>query len=105
MRPTFNTGKLAPYCKTAAICKIVFIRFRIESAVAPAKVSAQSPPCNQNARPSAASAIFSFNVSHSPANTSGGKVRNCSTALASASLSGQFGCCAATSPGVNSASI
>lgn len=32
----------------------------MESAVAPAKVSAQSPPCSQNAAPAAASATRSL---------------------------------------------
>ena len=49
------------------------MRFRMESAVAAANVSAQSPPCNQNAFPSAASAIRALRSSHSPAKTSGGK--------------------------------
>ena len=44
IRPTLTTGKDEKYCNTAAICKIVLIRLRMESAVAPAKVSAQSPP-------------------------------------------------------------
>ncbi|CAB4631946.1 unannotated protein [freshwater metagenome] len=70
--PTFTTGNDEKYCKTAAICKIVLMRFRTESAVAATKVSAQSPPCNQNALPAAACAIFAFKLSHSPAKTSGG---------------------------------
>ena len=41
---------------TTAICSIVFTRLRIWSAVAPAKVSAQSPPCSRNASPRAARA-------------------------------------------------
>ena len=59
---------------------MVLIRLRIESAVAAAKVSAQSPPCNQNAFPSAANAIRALRSSHSPANTSGGKDFNSCTA-------------------------
>ena len=72
----------------------------MESAVAPSKVSAQSPPCNQKALPSAASAIFSFRLSHSPAKTSGGNFFNDSTALANSFASGHCGCWAATKPGV-----
>ena len=75
------------------------MRLRIESAVADAKVSAQSPPCNQNARPAAASAIFALRSSHSPAKTSGGNALRSATALARAAPSfppGQLGCCAAT---------
>ena len=77
----------------------------MESAVAPAKVSAQSPPCSQNAAPAAASATRSFKLSHSPAKTSGGNDRSSATALATATLSGQDGCCAAVSEALNSASI
>ena len=90
--PTLITGKLEKYCKTAAICKIVLIRLRIESAVAAANVSAQSPPCNQNALPSAASAILDFKLSHSPAKTKGGKVFKVATESANAFLSGHSGC-------------
>ena len=103
MRPTFTTGKLEWYCRTAAICKIVLMRLRIESAVAAANVSAQSPPCNQNARPAAASATFAFKSSHSPAKTSGGNDFRSATAFFTLSPStppGHCGCCAATSPGV-----
>ena len=79
------------------------MRLRIESAVAPLKVSAQSPPCNQNARPAAASAICAFRLSHSPAKTSGGKDLSSATALLIAAPSGppgHCGCWAATRPGV-----
>ncbi|CAB4569923.1 unannotated protein [freshwater metagenome] len=82
MRPTLMTGSDDEYCKTAAICKIVLMRLRIESAVADSKVSAQSPPCNQNALPAAASAIRAFKLSHSPAKTSGGKALSSATAAA-----------------------
>ena len=71
------------------------MRLRIESAVAEAKVSAQSPPCNQNAFPAAAWAIFAFKSSHSPAKTRGGSARSSATAFASGAPSfppGQFGC-------------
>ena len=54
----------------------------MESAVADAKVSAQSPPCNQNARPAAASAILDLRSSHSPAKTSGGRALSSATAFA-----------------------
>ena len=74
---------------------MVLIRLRIESAVAAAKVSAQSPPCNQNALPSAAFAIMAFKLSHSPANTNGGSVFNSEVALINAVESGHAGCCAA----------
>ena len=107
MRPTFITGRLEWYCKTAAICKIVLMRLRIESAVAATNVSAQSPPCNQNAFPSAANAIRALRSSHSPANTSGGKVFNSATAAligAPSGPPGQLGCWAATNPGVKSES-
>ena len=80
------------------------MRFRIESAVAAAKVSAQSPPCNQKAFPSAARAIRAFRSSHSPAKTSGGNALSCATAALTGSPSGppgHVGCWAATSPGVN----
>ena len=82
---------------------MVLIRLRIESAVAAANVSAQSPPCNQKARPAAASAIFAFRSSHSPAKTSGGKDFHSATAFFTGAPStppGHCGCCAATSPGV-----
>ena len=84
------------------------MRLRIESAVAAAKVSAQSPPCNQNALPSAASAMRAFKSSHSPAKTSGGKALSCATAALIGSPSGppgQVGCWAATRPGVNRESM
>ena len=71
------------------------MRFRIESAVAAAKVSAQSPPCNQKAFPSAAKAIRAFKSSHSPAKTNGGNVFNSATAALIAAPSGppgQVGC-------------
>jgi len=80
---------------------MVLIRFLIESAVAPTKVSAQSPHCNQNARPSAASAMRFFRLSHSPAKTSGGKLSNSDTADLTAAGSGHAGCWAATSPALN----
>ena len=76
----------------------------MESAVAAANVSAQSPPCNQKAFPSAANAMRAFRSSHSPAKTSGGNAFSCATADLTASLSGppgQVGCWAATRPGVN----
>ena len=72
----------------------------MESAVAEVNVSAQSPPCNQNARPAAASAIFALRSSHSPAKTSGGSARRSATAFFICSPSwppGQLGCWAATS--------
>ena len=81
------------------------MRFRIESAVADANVSAQSPPCNQNAFPSAAKAMRALRSSHSPAKTSGGNAFNCATAALIGSPSGppgHVGCWAATRPGVNS---
>ncbi len=57
------------------------------AAVTPSKVSAQSPPCRTNASPAATLAIFCRRSSHSPAKTSGGRVRSlvttCSTAVAS----------------------
>ena len=56
MRPIFTTGIEAPYVSTTAICSTVFTRLRIWSAVAPAKVSAQSPPCSRNASPREAAA-------------------------------------------------
>ena len=59
---------------------MVLMRSLMESAVADAKVSAQSPPCNQNARPAAACAIWLFKSSHSPANTKGGKLFSSFTA-------------------------
>ena len=74
MRPIFTTGNEAPYINTTAICKIVLTRFLILSAVASAKVSAQSPPCNKNAFPDAAAASLDLRVSTSPANTNGGKI-------------------------------
>ena len=54
MRPIFTIGIDAPYVSTTAICRIVLMRLRIWSAVAPANVSAQSPPCSRNAPPAAA---------------------------------------------------
>ena len=56
IRPIFTTGIDAPYVSTTAICSTVLTRLRICSAVAPANVSAQSPPCSRNARPAAARA-------------------------------------------------
>ena len=79
----------------------------MESAVAEAKVSAQSPPCSQNASPAAAWAIFAFKSSHSPAKTSGGRAFNSATAFAKGAPSfppGQLGCCAATRVGSKSES-
>src|SRR5665647_1290789 len=67
IRPTLITGMLAPYVRTAAICRIVLIRSRMLSAVADANVSAQSPPCRTNAFPSAASAsLLLSTLSSSP---------------------------------------
>ena len=80
------------------------MRLRIESAVAAANVSAQSPPCNQNAFPSAASAIRALRSSHSPAKTNGGNALSSATAAFTCGPSGppgQVGCWAATRPGVN----
>ena len=71
----------------------------MESAVAAAKVSAQSPPCNQKALPAAASAIFALRSSHSPAKTSGGNDFKRETACFTGSPSfppGHCGCWAAT---------
>ena len=48
------------------------MRSRMLSAVADAKVSAQSPPWSTKASPTAALAIRSVRMSHSPAKTSGG---------------------------------
>ena len=79
------------------------MRFLIESAVAAANVSAQSPPCNQKAFPSAASAIRAFKSSHSPAKTSGGNDLSSATAAfigAPSGPPGHCGCWAATRPGV-----
>ena len=79
------------------------MRLRIESAVAAANVSAQSPPCNQNAFPSAANAMRALRSSHSPAKTRGGKDLSSCTADLIAAPSfppGHCGCWAATNPGV-----
>src|SRR6218665_958298 len=80
IRPIFTTGMDAPYVSTTAICSTVFTRLRIRSAVAPANVSAQSPPWSRNARPAEAAANRSRSMSTSPANTSGGGVASSSEA-------------------------
>ena len=63
-------------------------RAEILSAVAPANVSAQSPPCRKNASPLATWARRARSRSTSPANTRGG------TALSSWILLAKSGCCA-----------
>ena len=64
---------------TTDICRTVFSRARIESALFASNVSAQSPPMRTNARPWAASASRVPRTSHSPANTSGGSADSSST--------------------------
>ncbi len=78
---------------TTAICSMVFTRLRIWSAVAPAKVSAQSPPWRRNASPREAAASRVRSMSTSPANTSGGSVASSADAACAASASGHCGCC------------
>jgi hypothetical protein len=76
---------------------MVLIRSRMLSAVADANVSAQSPPCRTKASPTAALAIRSVRMSHSPAKTRGGYDARVSITSASAAVSGQLGCCWASS--------
>ena len=75
-RPTFTTGTEAAYVSTTAICSSTRSLLRMLSAVIPAKVSAQSPPCSKNALPRATAASLALSSSHSPAKTSGGIVRS-----------------------------
>ena len=77
---------------TADICRMVFTRPEILSAVAPAKVSAQSPPCSRKARPSATSPSAWRMASTSPAKTSGGTEFSSAMVLAKSSCSLQVGC-------------
>src|SRR5690606_34700145 len=93
MRPIFTMGMEAPYVSTTAICRTVLMRLRILSAVAPANVSAQSPPCSRKAFPDAARARRSRRSSTSPANTSGGNEASSLTAESTAARSGHSGCC------------
>src|SRR4051812_44307819 len=74
---------------------MVLILLRMLSAVAPANVSAQSPPWRKKASPRAASAMLALRSSHSPANTSGGEVAGSAVAAASAPSAGPSGCCGA----------
>ena len=67
----------------------------MSSAVAPANVSAQSPPMSTKASPREAAASRSVSWSHSPAKTSGGSCRSAAVTCASSSGSGQLGCCTA----------
>jgi hypothetical protein len=55
-RATLTTGRLAPYVSTTAICSSVRQLANRCDSVLSAKVSAQSPPCSRNARPSHTSA-------------------------------------------------
>src|SRR5262249_42484538 len=55
-RATLTTGRLAPYVSTTAICSSVRALDNRWDSVLSANVSAQSPPCNRNARPSQTSA-------------------------------------------------
>jgi hypothetical protein len=75
-RPIFTTGSDAAYVSTTDICKTVFNRARIDSAVFASNVSAQSPPVRTKASPREAWANRSVRRSHSPANTNGGCARS-----------------------------
>jgi hypothetical protein len=89
MRPTLTMGTDAAYVSTTAICSSTRSLLRTLSAVAPASVSAQSPPWSRNASPRATAASLVLSSSHSPANTRGGIERSCSTVTSTAAASGQ----------------
>jgi hypothetical protein len=72
MRPTLTTGQPAAKVMTIAICSSTLKVSRIFAAENSAKLSAQSPPCSRNARPSVTSANCRRSSRASPANTSGG---------------------------------
>src|SRR6266545_914268 len=80
-----------------AICSRVFTEARSRGSVAPAKVSAQSPPCNRNASPRATAASRSRSIRTSSGTTSGGSVDSAPATSRSRSASGHRGCCRAGS--------
>ena len=61
-RPSFTTGTEAAYVRTTAIWSSTRSLLRTLSAVAPANVSAQSPPWSRNALPCATSAELDLEV-------------------------------------------
>ena len=70
--PTLTTGTEADAVKTKDICKRTLNVSLILSGWNSAKLSAQSPPCNKKALPSATSAKDFFKDLDSPAKTKGG---------------------------------
>lgn len=92
---TLIIGICPPNIRTTLICRSNLKVSRILLALNSLKLSAQSPPCNKNAFPTAASARRSSKCLASPANTIGGKSsRVLRTAARLASL-GYSGSCKA----------
>jgi hypothetical protein len=93
--PTRTTGNVAAYVSTADIWRSTLSRSRIAGAVTSWNDSTQSPAWSKNARPSHTSPTAASNARASPAKTNGGTPCSRSRTAASASGSGQSGCCAA----------
>ena len=97
IRPTLTTGSVAPYVRTADICRSTFSRSRIAIAETLRNDSAQSPAWSRNARPSTASPSERRSARASPAKTSGGSCPSRSRTASTAAGSGHSGCCSAGS--------
>ena len=83
-RPILTIGTWAAYVSTTAMDSRVRSLPWMLAAVTPSKVSAQSPPCRMKASPAATLAILLRSSSHSPAKTSGGRVRSRATTAVTA---------------------
>ena len=94
-KKTLITGIWPPNIKTTPIWRRILKVSLILLALNSLKLSAQSPPCNKNALPIAASASFSSKLLASPAKTIGGNASRVLRTESKSSLSGYSGSCKA----------
>ncbi len=90
-RATFTTGIEAPYVSTTAICSSVRALASRWLSVLSANVSAQSPPCSRNARPSHTSASLTRSWSTSYGATIDGTLSSTWQTDATSAMSGHGG--------------
>ena len=91
--PILTTGKADPKVRTTAICNNTLKLSLILLALCSANDSAQSPPCNKKALPSATSAILFLNLLASSAKTKGGLIDNSFSTLFTLARSLYSGTC------------
>ncbi|SPE25404.1 hypothetical protein SBA3_1190024 [Candidatus Sulfopaludibacter sp. SbA3] len=92
-RPMRITGFLAPTTSTRLICSSSLSMLVMRGGLQSTRRSAQSPPCNTNRLPTAASASCCRSCTISQLTTRGGSWRNSARTRSTATGSGYSGCC------------